>query len=149
MTTSKSILHKSCYLLNNVICEQVSQPSPGSLIRPFHTKFLGSLPSAQHVYRIKALECIRLPIRVYTAEVTFVADQQPLSSYHWNLGKGNSLNLDGNTLGKFLDGNTAASRLVRKVLFVHAVHFRKVLHVGQEDGGLFLFSLAIGFGIHS
>jgi len=55
---------------------------------------------------------------------------------HQQLRESNSFNLDRNTLGKLLDGNTTASRLVREVLLVHAVHLGKVLHVGKENSGL-------------
>ena len=58
------------------------------------------------------------------------------------LRKSNSLNLNGNTLGQFLNCNTAASRLVREVLLVHAVHLSEVLHVGQENGGLQILSVS-------
>lgn len=60
------------------------------------------------------------------------------------LSKCNALNLDRNTLGKLLDGDTAASRLVGEVLLVHAVHLGKVGHVSEEDGGLFVL-LAISY----
>lgn len=53
-----------------------------------------------------------------------------------SLRESDSFNLDRNTFGKFLDGNTTTSRLVRKVLLVHAVHLCEILHVGEEDGGL-------------
>jgi len=55
---------------------------------------------------------------------------------HQQLRESDSLNLNRNTLGKLLDSNTTASRLVREVLLVHAVHLCKVLHVGKEDRGL-------------
>jgi hypothetical protein len=45
----------------------------------------------------------------------------------------NALNLDGHTLGQLLNRNTAARRLVREVLLVHAVHLGKVCHVVEED----------------
>jgi hypothetical protein len=45
----------------------------------------------------------------------------------------NALNLDRHTLGQLLNRNTAARRLVREVLLVHAVHLSKVGHVVKED----------------
>jgi hypothetical protein len=45
----------------------------------------------------------------------------------------NALNLDGHTLGQLFNRNTAARRLVREVLLVHAVHLGKVCHVVEED----------------
>jgi hypothetical protein len=49
------------------------------------------------------------------------------------LRKSNGLNLDVNALGKSLDSNAAASRLVGEPLLVLGVHIGKVVHVGQED----------------
>lgn len=54
-----------------------------------------------------------------------------------NLSKGNSLDLDWDTLWKLSDSNTAASWLVGEVLAVDTVHLGEVGHVGQEDGDLF------------
>lgn len=52
------------------------------------------------------------------------------------LRQSNALNLDVHVLGKSLDSNTAAGRLVREPLLVLSVHLGKVTHVGEEDGGL-------------
>lgn len=50
-----------------------------------------------------------------------------------NLGQGNSLDLDWNTLWELLDGNTGASGLVSEVLLVDAVHLGEVTHGSEED----------------
>lgn len=59
-----------------------------------------------------------------------------MSNGRTHLRQSNALNLDIHVLGKSLDGNTAASRLVGEPLLVLAVHLGKVIHAGQEDGGL-------------
>jgi hypothetical protein len=50
--------------------------------------------------------------------------------------KGNGLDLDRHTLGKLLDGNARASRLVGEVLFVDRVHLGEMVHGGDEDVNL-------------
>jgi hypothetical protein len=74
--------------------------------------------------------------KMYSTSYSGIHSRKHILTTKQQLRESNSLNLDRNTLGKLLDSNATTSRLVRKVLLIHAIHLCKILHVGKENSSL-------------